>query len=134
VFFLVDLVVLAKVRSGASFGVKAIDIEVEVNVASKGFPGFSVVGMPSKAVDESRERVKTAIINSDIDFPLAKITVNLAPADLPKEGSCYDLPIAVGILAAGGEVNLPAEKSYFYGELSLDGTLRHTRGVLERWG
>jgi len=129
VFFLVDLVVLAKVRSGASFGVKAIDIEVEVNVASKGFPGFSVVGMPSKAVDESRERVKTAIINSDIDFPLAKITVNLAPADLPKEGSCYDLPIAVGILAAGGEVNLPAEKSYFYGELSLDGTLRHTRGV-----
>ena len=112
---------LAKVRSGASFGVKAIDIEVEVNVASKGFPGFSVVGMPSKAVDESRERVKTAIINSDIEFPVAKITVNMAPADLPKEGSCYDLPIAVGILAAAGEVKLPAQKSYFYGELSLDG-------------
>lgn len=116
-------------RSGASFGVKAIDIEVEVNVASKGFPGFSVVGMPSKAVDESRERVKTAIVNSEIKFPLAKITVNLAPADLPKEGSYYDLPIAVGILAAAEEIKLPSEKSYFYGELSLDGSLRHTRGV-----
>lgn len=120
---------LTKVSSVAALGLKAIEIEVEVNVADKGFPGFGVVGLASKAVDEARERVKTAIINSDIEFPVAKITVNLAPADIPKEGACYDLPIAVGILASSGEVNVPKKKSFFYGELSLDGALRHTRGV-----
>jgi len=120
---------LTKISSVAALGLKAIEIEVEVNVADKGFPGFGVVGLASKAVEEARERVKTAIINSDIEFPLAKITVNLAPADIPKEGACYDLPIAVGILASSGEINPPKTKSFFYGELSLDGTLRHTRGV-----
>lgn len=120
---------LAKVCSAANYGLKAIDIDVEVNVALKGFPGFGMVGMANKAVEEARERVRTAIANSDIEFPVAKITVNLAPADLPKEGSRYDLPIAVGILAATGIIKLPEEKSYFYGELSLDGGLRHTKGV-----
>lgn len=120
---------LTKVLSVASYGLKAVDIEVEVNVAEKGFPGFGIVGLASKAVEEAKERVKTAIINSDIEFPTAKITINLAPADLPKDGSCYDLPIAIGIISATGEIkNLP-EKSYFYGELSLDGGLRHTKGV-----
>lgn len=120
---------LTKVSSVASVGLKAIEIEVEVNVAEKGFPGFGVVGLASKAVEEAKERVKTAIINSDIEFPTAKITVNLAPADIPKDGACYDLPIAVGILASSGEINIPKERAFFYGELSLDGSLRHTKGV-----
>ena len=114
--------------SAANLGMEAIEIDVEVNVAKKGFPGFGMVGLANKAVEEARERVKTAIINSDIDFPNQKITVNLAPADVPKSGSAYDLPIAMGIIASMDLVKLP-EKSYFYGELSLDGGLRHSRGV-----
>lgn len=120
---------LTKILSKASVGLKSERVEVEVNVAEKGFPGFSIVGLNGKSVDETRERVKTAIINSDIEFPTAKITVNLAPADLTKDGSAYDLPVAMGIIAAIGEINLPKDKAYFYGELSLDGSLRHTKGV-----
>jgi magnesium chelatase family protein len=104
-------------------------IEVEVNVFKKGFPGFSIIGLPNKSIEEAKERVKTALINSDIELPNLKIVVNLAPADIPKEGSLYDLPIAIGILASLGNVKLPDEKSFFYGELSLDGGLRHTKGV-----
>lgn len=120
---------LTKVWSAANYGLEAVQIETEVNVAEKGFPGFTVVGLASKAIEESRERVKTAILNSDLEFPIAKITVNLAPADLPKEGACYDLPIAIGILASSGQIVLPQDKAYFFGELSLDGSLRHSRGV-----
>lgn len=120
---------LTKVLSVANFGLKPVEIEVEANVAEKGFPGFNIVGLPSKAVEEAKERVRTAIINSEIEFKTAKITVNLAPADIPKEGANYDLPIAVGILSSTGEIRLPKEKAYFYGELSLDGSLRHSRGV-----
>lgn len=120
---------LTKVLSMANVGLKSERVEVEVNVAEKGFPGFGIVGLSSKSAEETKERVKTAIINSDIEFPMAKITVNLAPADLNKDGSAYDLPIAIGILAAIGEINLPKEKAYFYGELSLDGSLHHTKGV-----
>jgi len=119
---------LSKVLSAAHFGLDTVPIEVEVNVFSKGFPGFSIIGLPNKAVDEARERVKTALTNSGIDFPQAKIIVNLAPADLPKEGAGFDLPIAVGILHSLEAVILP-EKALFYGELSLDGSLRHTKGV-----
>jgi len=120
---------LTKVWSAANYGLEAVQIETEVNVAEKGFPGFTVVGLASKAIEEAKERVKTAIINSDLEFPTAKITVNLAPADLPKEGACYDLPIAIGILASSGQIILPQDKAYFFGELSLDGSLRHSRGV-----
>lgn len=120
---------LTKIWSAANYGLEAVEIETEVNVAQKGFPGFTVVGLASKAIEEARERVKTAIVNTDLEFPLAKITVNLAPADLPKEGACYDLPIAIGILASSQQINLPKEKAYFFGELSLDGSLRHSRGV-----
>lgn len=120
---------LKKVSSVANYGLKAVEVEVEVNVAEKGFPGFGIVGLVSKSAEEARERVKTAIINSEMEFPTAKITINLAPADLTKEGSAYDLPMAVGILAADNQIKLPEEKSYFYGELSLDGGLRHTKGV-----
>lgn len=120
---------LTKVYSATNYGLNAIDIEVEINIAEKGFPGFGIVGLASKAVEETKERVKTAVVNSDFEFPNAKITVNLAPADLPKDGACYDLPIAVGIIAASYGIKLPSEKSFFFGELSLDGGLRHTKGV-----
>lgn len=120
---------LTKILSASHFGLEANLIEVEVNVFKKGFPGFSIIGLPNKSIEEAKERVKTALINSDIELPNLKIVVNLAPADIPKEGSLYDLPIAIGILASLGNVNLPDEKSFFYGELSLDGGLRHTKGV-----
>ncbi len=121
---------LTKVLSAAHVGLDSVPIEVEVNVFKKGFPGFSIIGLPNKSIEEAKERVKTAILNSGIEFPNAKIIVNLAPADIPKEGSCYDLPIAVGILSSMGVMELPKDKSYFYGEVSLDGSLRHTKGVL----
>lgn len=120
---------LTKILSASHFGLEPNLIEVEVNVFKKGFPGFSVIGLPNKSIEEAKERVKTAILNSDIDFPNQKIVVNLAPADIPKEGSLYDLPIAIGILASMELVKLPDEKPFFYGELSLDGGLRHTKGV-----
>lgn len=131
---------LVKIRSIANIGLETVPVDVEVDVASAGFPGFTIVGLASKAVDEARERVKTAIINSHLDFPPRKITVNLAPADLPKDGAAYDLPIALGVLLASGQLEAPIidpangginlKKSFFYGELSLDGTLRPTRGIL----
>ncbi|MBI2600511.1 YifB family Mg chelatase-like AAA ATPase [Candidatus Daviesbacteria bacterium] len=124
---------LVKIRSIANIGLETVPVDVEVDVASAGFPGFTIVGLASKAVEEARERVKTAIINSKLDFPPKKITVNLAPADLPKDGAAYDLPIAVGVLLASGQLNLSDgfdSKTFFYGELSLDGALRQTRGIL----
>jgi magnesium chelatase family protein len=132
---------LVKIRSIANIGLETVPVDVEVDVASAGFPGFTIVGLASKAVEEARERVKTAIINSALDFPPRKITVNLAPADLPKDGAAYDLPIALGVLLAsgqlqllaspaGGPANLDLTKVFFYGELSLDGTLRPTKGIL----
>lgn len=125
---------LVKISSIANLGLETVPIDVEVDVASSGFPGFTIVGLASKAVEEARERVKTALINSGFDFPPKKITVNLAPADLPKDGAAYDLPIAVGVLIASGQLLAPPGLSdgamYFYGELSLDGSLRPTRGIL----
>lgn len=128
---------LTKIRSIANIGLETVAIDVEVDVATSGFPGFTIVGLASKAVEEARERVKTAIINSGFDFPNKKITVNLAPADLPKDGSAYDLPIAIGILLASEQFQISEENSgaaidnmFFYGELSLDGSLRTTRGIL----
>ncbi len=121
---------LTKILSVAHFGLESVPIEVEVNVFKKGFPGFSIIGLPNKSVEEAKERVKTALINSGVEFPNLKIIVNLAPADIPKEGSFYDLPIAVGILASMQAFPLEKGEAFFYGELSLDGTLRHTKGVL----
>ncbi len=125
---------LIKIRSIANIGLETVPVDVEVDVAQMGFPGFTIVGLASKAVDEARERVKTAIVNSKLDFPPRKITVNLAPADLPKDGAAYDLPIAIGVLLASGQLVLPPDldltKSFFYGELSLDGSLRPTKGIL----
>jgi len=120
---------LVKVASALNLGLNTLAMEVEVNVARWGLPAFEIVGLPTKAVAESKQRVRTAIINSNIQFPARRIVVNLAPADVPKQGSFYDLPIAVGILATIMGCPLP-KKSLFFGELSLDGTLRHTKGVL----
>lgn len=118
-----------KVNSIAYFGLESIGIDVEVNTTNKGLPEFNIVGLTSKAVDEAEDRVKTAVANSKIEFPRKKITINLAPADVPKEGTFYDLPIAVGILASTVRLKIP-KKSLFFGELSLDGSLRHTKGAL----
>ena len=116
----------------AHVGLETIPVEVEVDVASKGFPGFNIVGLANKAIEEAKERVKTAIVNSGMAFPDKRITVNLAPADIPKEGSAYDLPVAVGILVASGVVEWGDEDAgaLYYGELGLDGKLRHTNGGL----
>lgn len=121
---------LVKINSIANVGLETIPVDVEVDVAEKGFPGFTIVGLASKAVEEARERVKTAIVNSGFGFPGKKITVNLAPADLPKDGAAYDLPIAIGVLIASGQLERITGTNYFYGELSLDGSLRPTRGIL----
>ncbi len=121
---------LAKVFSGATVGLESVPIEVEVDIASQGLPSFTIVGLPDKAVEESRERVRSALKNSGVDFPTRRITVNLAPADLPKAGPGFDLPIALGILIASGQLKPDLEDTLVLGELSLDGSLRHTNGIL----
>ena len=121
---------LSIVKSTALYGLDGQVIQVEVDV-SNGLPGFDIVGLPDTAVRESRDRVRTAIKNSGYDFPVKKITVNLAPADIKKEGPIYDLPIAAAILAATEQVNQESCNEYvFLGELSLDGSVRSIRGAL----
>ena len=121
---------LSKIFSSATLGIDAYVVEVETNV-EKQIPSFTIVGLPDNAVKESRERVASAIKNSGYDFPLKKITINLAPADIKKEGSSFDLPIAVGLLSAVGLINGNLkEDAIFLGELSLDGTLRPIKGAL----
>ncbi len=117
------------VFSGAIVGIQGLVVEVEVDI-SRGIPAFSVVGLPNAAVRESRERVTAAIKNTGHHFPLERITVNLAPADVKKEGSAYDLAIAVGILLASGQAEATTERTLFIGELALDGSLRRVPGVL----
>lgn len=121
---------LAKVTSGTIIGLNSIPVTVEVDIAQQGLPSFTIVGLPDKAVEESKERVRAAIKNSGAEFPAKRITVNLAPADIPKEGPAYDLPIAVGILIASGQLEDKFKNSLLFGELSLDGSLRHTDGIL----
>ena len=120
---------LAKSQTCAVVGLDGFIVQVEVDI-SNGLPAFNVVGLPDTAVQEARERVRAALRNSGCDFPMRRITVNLAPADLKKAGPAYDLPIAVGVLLSSGQIDLPEEPSLFLGELSLDGSLRHTNGVL----
>lgn len=121
---------LAKITSAAVVGLDAVPITVEVDVAAQGLPSFTIVGLPNKAVEESKERVRAALKNSGADLPPRRITVNLAPADLPKEGPAYDLPIALGILIATQQLKAEVADSIFIGELSLDGSLRRIWGVL----
>jgi len=120
---------LAKVISCAVVGLEGAIVEVEVDI-SPGLPSIPIVGLPDKAVQEARERVRSAIRNSGYKFPNRRITVNLAPADLKKEGPAYDLPIAIGILSSSGQLNADFTNCIFLGELSLDGKLRHTQGIL----
>ena len=120
------------VRSICSLGLHGVSgylVTAECDL-SGGLPAFTVVGLPDAAVNEARERVRSAIKNCDFTFPVSRITVNLAPAHLKKAGTLYDLPILVGILAAGGQIKLPRERCAFLGELSLSGQLRPCAGML----
>src|SRR5437868_14146866 len=120
---------LTKINCGANVGLNALPVTVEVDIASQGLPTFSIVGLGDKAIDEAKERVRSALRNSGIDFPPKRITVNLAPADLPKEGPIFDLAIAVGVMIGSGQIAIEIDNILFVGELSLDGGLRYTNGV-----
>jgi magnesium chelatase family protein len=119
------------VLSAATIGLEGVLIRVEVDVATRGFPKFNIVGLPSQSVSEAKERVRAAIVNSGFEIPDTRVTINLAPADIPKAGSGFDLPIALGILAASGAVDKETLKNnLFVGELSLVGDLRPVPGII----
>ncbi len=121
---------LSLVLTRAGFGVQAPQVVVETHL-SPGIPGFSIVGLPEAAVKESKDRVRSALLNARFDFPAQRITVNLAPADLPKDGGRFDLPIALGILAASGQIAADRLAGHeFVGELALSGELRPISGAL----
>lgn len=121
---------LAKLRSLAVLGIDAFDIGIEADIAEM-LPSFTIVGLPDGAVRESRERVMSAIKNCGFDFPARKVTINMAPADMKKEGSAYDLPIALGLLMASHQIPLAQPDHYgIVGELSLDGTVKRIKGML----
>ncbi len=122
---------LAKVNSCTLVGLDGVLVEVQVDIYTQAqLPSITVVGLPDTAVREASDRVRSAILNSGLTFPRGKLTINLAPADLRKEGPAFDLPIAVGLLAASGQVQADLAEALFVGELSLDGTVRHVQGVL----
>ena len=121
---------LATVYTRAQIGINAPQVTIEVDL-SNGLPSLSIVGLADTEIKESKDRVRAAIINSNFDFPARRITINLAPADLPKGGSRFDLPIAIGILAASGQIPVEKLEQYeFLGELALGGELREIKGVL----
>jgi len=121
---------ISKVSSLTIWGIEGYPVEIEVDI-SKGLPGISIVGLPDQAVKESKDRIKPAIKNSGYDFPSGKITVNLAPADLKKEGPYFDLPIAIGIMVADGKLSQSKiSEFYFVGELALNGEIRKVNGIL----
>lgn len=121
---------VAKVLSAATSGVEAVPVEIEVN-EGRGLMAIIVVGLPDTGVKESRDRVKTALENSGFKMPLGRTTINLAPADLKKEGPSFDLPMALGILAASGQLETEKLQNYYFvGELALNGAIRSVKGVL----
>lgn len=121
---------VSQVISGTTVGIEGHKIIIETDLAG-GLPGIVMVGLPDAAVNEARERIRGAFRNSGLTFPVSKVVINLAPADLKKEGSGYDLPMAVGILSANGEIDMSKlEDTAFIGELSLDGSVRSVNGVL----
>lgn len=121
---------VSKIQSVAPIGFEGCLIDVETDI-SKGLPSLQIVGMGNKAIDEAKERVRHAITNSDLDFPKHKIIVNLAPAELPKDGTYFDLPIAISILVASKQLTqTEVADSVFVGELALDGNLRPIRGII----
>lgn len=122
---------LARVQSAHLIGIEPYAIDVEVDIAQRGLPHFNIVGLPDAAVKESRDRIKAAFKNTGFPFPIKQITVNLAPADLKKEGSSFDLPIAIGILAAEGHISQNILEDFLIvGELSLEGKVRAVKGAL----
>lgn len=121
---------ISKIYTCAVMGINGLIVEVETDI-SNGLPGFAIVGLPDIAVKESKERVRTSIKNMGYEYPIKRITVNLAPADIKKIGPCYDLPIAIGILSATGQVcSSDIDKFIIIGELSLDGRVKPVNGVL----
>lgn len=114
---------ISKIRSLGVKGIGGYEVSVECFI-SNGLPGFDVVGLPDMAVRESRERVRAAIKNNGLKFPVSRMTVNLAPADTKKAGTVYDLPVLLGILSAAGDIKQPGDDCAFFGELSLTGELR----------
>lgn len=120
---------LSKISTASLIGLDCYEVEVETDIGL-GLPAFNLVGLADTAILESRERVRSAIKNSGFSFPSHRITVNLAPANIKKDGAHFDLPIAIGVLAASEYIPTQSVKRLFYGELSLDGKLRSTRGVL----
>lgn len=121
---------LSRAYSRALLGLEAPLVTVEVHAAG-GLPSMNIVGLPEAAVREARDRVRSAIQNSGFEFPATRVTVNLAPADLPKDGTAFDLPIAIGILAASGQLNSDVlDELEFLGELALNGEIRPIRGAL----
>src|SRR3989338_560443 len=121
---------LSKIKSRFVVGIEAKKVEVEVDI-KEGLPKFAIVGLPDKVVRESIDRVRAAIRNSGFKFPSNKITVNLSPAHIKKEGTIFDLPIAIGILASSGELAVERLKDMVIcGELSLDGSIKPISGVL----
>ena len=121
---------LSRIKSSAVMGIDAYCVEIEVD-AHRGLPSYALVGLPDTAVKESRERIFSAIKNSDYDLPTYRIVANLAPADIKKEGSAFDLPLALGILQASGLMELPGyHGQIILGELSLDGRVKAVKGVL----
>ncbi len=123
----------AKVKGYSIIGIKGYPIDIEVDLAN-GLPQFQIVGLPDSSIRESKDRVRAAIKNSNYEFPLKRITVNLAPADVRKEGSAFDLPISIGVLLAADQINIHNsinfEETLLIGELSLDGTLQSVSGIL----
>ena len=121
---------LSTIKSYGLNGIEGYLVKCEVDI-NAGLPGYDIVGLVSTAIKESKERVKSAIKNSALNYPIVKITVNLAPADTKKDGPVYDLPIAIGILSASDQVKIEATKDYImFGELGLDGGVRKINGVL----
>ncbi len=122
---------LSKVQSASLFGIEAYLVEVEVDIASRGLPHFSIVGLPDASVKESRDRVRAALKNNGYNFPFRPVTINLAPADLKKEGSSFDLPMAVGLCASERLLEPDSVSGYLItGELSLDGRIKPIKGAL----
>ncbi len=121
---------LSRSLSFSILGIEAVPVEIEVDLA-QGLPGITIVGLPDSSVKESKERIRSALKNSGFHFPMKKVVVNLAPADLKKEGSGFDLAIAIALLSEMKIVSRESLKEKaFIGELSLDGSIKRTRGVL----
>lgn len=121
---------IVKLFSATTIGLEAVLVTIEIDIASQGLPNFILVGLADRSLTEAKERVRAAIRNSAAEFPARKITINMAPADLPKEGSTFDLAIALSVLLASGQIKADLTKTLLIGELSLDGLLRPVVGVL----